>query len=211
MSRTPANTAVETLNEIASIRMDLKDSDPLIWRQVEVPAVVSLKVLHEIIQVIMGWLDYHLWEFTIAGQRYGLPAQDEGWRDAPLIDAAKVRLRDVLKSRKNVIDYLYDFGDSWELRLTATSIRPGEPGVGYPRYIGGEHNAPPEDCGGMPGFYAALDALADPKHPDHAEIKEWFGDYDANEIDELPIKYALGRIANRRRATQTRVKKNPPR
>jgi hypothetical protein len=26
----------------------------------------------------MGWFDYHLWEFTIAKQRYGLP-MDEGF------------------------------------------------------------------------------------------------------------------------------------
>jgi transposase len=31
--------------------------------------------------------------------------------------AAKVRLRDVLKPRKTIIDYTYDFGDSWEQRL----------------------------------------------------------------------------------------------
>ena len=73
------------------------------------------------------------------------------------------RLRDVLKSRKNVIDYLYDFGDSWEHRITVTNIRPGESGVSYPRYIAGEWNAPPEDCGGIPGFYALLEAVADPR------------------------------------------------
>jgi pRiA4b ORF-3-like protein len=54
-------------------------------------------------------------------------------------------------------------------------------------------NARPEDCGGIPGFYETLDAAADPKHPNHAEAKKWLDDYDPNLIDELPIKYALGR------------------
>src|SRR5207247_5919110 len=29
--------------------------------------------------------------------------------------------------------------------------------LSYPRYIAGERNAPPEDCGGIPGFYATLE------------------------------------------------------
>jgi hypothetical protein len=87
--------------------------------------------------------------------------------------AGKVRLRDVLKPGKTVIDYTYDFGDNWEHRLTVNDVRAGEPGVSYPRYIGGERNGPPEDCGGIPGFYEWLEAIADPTHEGHAEAKEW--------------------------------------
>jgi hypothetical protein len=137
-------------NEITTLRIELLDTDPVIWRQVEVPTSVTLKVLHDIIQAVMGWFNYHLWEFTIDKRRYGLPA-DKDWGTEPRIEASKIRLRDVLQPGKNVINYLYDFGDSWEHRLTITNIRPGEPGVSYPRYIAGEWNAPPEDCGGIPG------------------------------------------------------------
>jgi hypothetical protein len=203
--------ATDSFSEIATVRIELRDTDPLIWREVEVPTSVTLKVLHDIIQAVMGWFDCHLWEFTIAKQRYGLP-MDEDWGTAARVDAAKVRLRDVLKPRKTTIDYLYDFGDSWEHRLTVTGIRQGESGVAYPRYIGGEWNAPPEDCGGIPGFYETLDAIADPDHPNHHDAVEWFDEYDPKTIDELPIKYALGRIANRRNAAASRraKKKSAP-
>ena len=117
------NTGSNSFNEIATLRIELQDTDPVIWRQVEVPTSVTLKVLHDIIQAVMGWLNYHLWEFTIGKQRYGLPT-NEDWGTESRIEASKVRLRDVLKSRKNVIDYLYDFGDSWEHRITVTNIRP---------------------------------------------------------------------------------------
>jgi hypothetical protein len=110
-----------------------------------------------------------------------------------------------LKPRKTVIDYTYDFGDCWEHWLTVTDVRSGQPGVSYPRYIGGERNGPPEDCGGIPGFYELFDAIADPTHPSHAHLKEWAGDYDPDTFDELPIKYALGRIANRRNAAKARL------
>ena len=34
---------------------------------------------------------------------------------------------------------------------------------------------PPEDCGGVSGYYDLLAALADPKHEQHEEMKEWVG------------------------------------
>ena len=114
----------------------------------------------------MGWMDYHLWAFVIDGSTYGLP-DDEGWGTAPRKEAAKVRLRDVLKPGETVITYTYDFGDDWVHTIRITDIRQGEPGVGYPRYIAGERNGPPEDCGGVPGVYDVLEARADPDHQEH--------------------------------------------
>ncbi len=206
--KAPANdtSASDSFNQICTIRIELLDTDPLIWREVEVPTSVTLKVLHDLVQITMGWLDYHLWEFTIGGRTYGLPT-DEDWGTAPRIEAIKVRLRDLLEQTPTTIDYMYDFGDCWAHRLTVTDIRQGKPGVSYPRYVGGEWNAPPEDCGGIPGFYNMLDALADHEHPDHAEVSEYLEGWDPKEIDELPLRIALGRIANRRNAARTRIAK----
>jgi hypothetical protein len=192
-----ANAAADTCGEIATLRIELVDTAPLIWREVEAPTSITLMALHDIVQSVMNWTDCHLWEFTIGKQRFG-PPMDYDWGDTPRIDARQVGLRDVLKPRKTAIDYLYDFGDSWEHRITVTKIRPGEPGVGYPRFVGGQCNAPPDDCGGLPGFYNTLDALADPKHPDRAYAKEWFEDYDPDHVDVPAIERALARMASRR-------------
>ena len=195
------NTGSNSFNEIATLRIELQDTDPVIWRQVEVPTSVTLKVLHDIIQAVMGWFNYHLWEFTIGKQRYGLPTQED-WGTEPRIESGKVRLHDVLKPGKNVIDYLYDFGDSWEHRITVTNIRPAESGVSYPRYIAGEWNAPPEDCG------RHSQILRNARSRRRSEAKEWLDEYDPKVIDELPIKYALSRIANRRNAAKARLANN---
>lgn len=155
MSPSPKSAGSDSVNEIATVRIELRDTDPLIWREAEVPISITLKVLHDVIQDVMGWFDYHLWEFTIGTQRYGL-AMDEDWGTEPRKEAAKVRLRDVLKSRRTTIGYLYDFGDGW---------------------------------------------------PDHADAREWADDYDPDIVDQLPIKYALARIANRRNAAKARLAK----
>jgi hypothetical protein len=181
MNLPKAASASKSLNEIATLRIELKDTDPLIWRQVEVPTSITLKVLHDIIQITIGWFDYHLWEFTVGEQRYGMP-MDEDWGTEPRKQAAKVRLRDVLKRKSTAID-------------------------SYPRYIAGEGAGPPEDCGGIPGFYDLLKASSDPADPDHADALEYLGDYAPEVIEELPIKYALGRIAARRNAAKARINK----
>ena len=59
----------------------------------------------------------------------------------------------------------------------------------------------------MPGFYDVLDARADPHHQEHQTAVTWLDDYDPEIIDELPIKYALGRIAARRNAARARLAK----
>lgn len=199
-----ARRAIDSFTEIATLRIDLKDSDPPIWRLVEVPTSITLKVLHDIVQVTMGWLDYHLWEFVIEGQSYGLPMDDD-WGAAPRKVASRVRLRDVLAPGTTTIDYTYDFGDNWEHRLVVSDVRQGEPGGAYPRFIDGKRDCPPEDCGGIPGFHEMLEARADPAHPDHAEISEWLEDYDPDELDVFPIQVALGRIAARRNAAAKRI------
>lgn len=184
-----------TPETIATLRIELIDSDPPIWREVEVPIAMTLKQLHAVVQAVMEWEDAHLWEFTIGREQIASSR------------AARVTLQDLLRPRLTRLGYTYDMGDCWEHLLTLTKPRPADPALAYPRFIAGENPAPPEDCGGIPGFYAQLEALADPAHPDHQDATEWFGDFDPNHFDEQPVKDRLTRIANRRRKTSG---KKPP-
>jgi hypothetical protein len=54
MSPAGRSAAFDSFNEIATIRIELRDSDPVIWRQVEVPTSITLKTLHNVIQAVMG-------------------------------------------------------------------------------------------------------------------------------------------------------------
>lgn len=204
--RAPTRNAIDSFTEIATLRIELKNAEPPIWRVVEVPTSITLKVLHDIVQVTMGWFDYHLWEMVIDGRTYGLP-MDEDWGTARRKVADRVRLRDVLAPGTTRIDYTYDFGDNWEHSLIVSDVRAGDPAIPYPRFIAGERDCPPEDCGGIPGFYEMLEARDDPRHPDHAEISEWLDEYDPEVLDTFPIQVALNRIAARRNAAAKRIVK----
>jgi hypothetical protein len=50
-------SATDSVNQICTLRIELCGSDPLISRQVEVPASITLKAQHDVIQAAMGWFD----------------------------------------------------------------------------------------------------------------------------------------------------------
>ena len=188
---------------VARLRIALADTDPLIWRRVDVPVDANLKMLHDVIQGAMGWLDYHLWEFEADDKRYGLP--DPDWEDDSLFAAKNIKLKTLLDRSVRELLYTYDMGDNWEHVVTVEAVEDGEPGTKYPRYVDGERRAPPEDVGGTPGFEAFLDAIAKPRSRDHKEAVQWhrgcYGeDFVPDKINELVTKLRIGDIAKRRAA-----------
>ncbi|MBI4931402.1 MAG: plasmid pRiA4b ORF-3 family protein [Bacteroidetes bacterium] len=72
---------------------------------------------------------------------------------------------------------------------------PKEEGMQYPLCIDGKLNCPPEDCGGIPGFYRMLEIIKSKKHPEKKEMLEWLGDkYDAQYFDMESVNEALSKL-----------------
>ncbi len=184
---------------IARLRISLNDTDPEIWRVVDVPLTASLKMLHDIVQAAMGWQDYHLWEFETGDRRYGLP--DPEWPDDELAAAKNIKLGALIERGVREMTYTYDMGDNWEHAIAVEAVRPGDPDAKYPRFIDGARRCPPEDVGGAPGYENFLEAIADPDHEEHGELRQWYGGpYDPDDIDELITKRRVAAIAIRRAA-----------
>lgn len=193
---------------IAILRIELEDIEPLIWRRVAVPASMNLKAIHSVIQTAMGWLDYHLWEFTANGSKYGiLIPNDPDWNERTE-NAAVTKLSALLTAGVKEISYTYDMGDNWQHRIIVEQLEPAEPGTPYPRFLGGERRCPPEDCGGLPGYYDFLDNIASKQSKKRKAALDWYGrPYDPDNIDEQQIVIALKRIAGRRRPTRSKAVK----
>lgn len=145
---------------------------PTISRRFVVPADIRLDRLHQVIQIVMGWEDFHSYCFTIKRVRHLQNLQD-GKTGLP---CKSYRLCDLLQRKGGVIRYLYDFGDRWAHRLTIEhSNYPQTENQPQLLCLSGERNCPPEDIGGTRGFYEFLDALDNPKHPLHEEYIGWLG------------------------------------
>jgi hypothetical protein len=98
--------------------------------------------------------------------------------------------------------YTYDFGDRWEQAITVEKMLLPEPGLAYPVCTEGKRHGPPQDCGGIPGFYTLLEAVADPAHDQHEELRDWLGggfDPEAFSVEEVNRRL---RPLQRRRASR---------
>jgi hypothetical protein len=163
-------------------KIQLKEIHPPIWRRIEVPSTYSFWDLHVAIQDAMGWLDYHFHMFRItepeSGERHEISIpDDEGWHDIDIKIGWEKNIADYFRKKGDAAEYEYDFGDGWIHEVKMEGIVDREKGRRYPRCISGKRACPPEDCGGVPGYYELLEVIYDPSHPEHARIMEWLGGY----------------------------------
>ena len=166
---------------LLELKLTLVDIKPPIWRRLLVPNDISLKRLHQIIQAVVDWRDYHLHEFVIAEERYGRPAPREV---VPVHDEALVRLNTLSLAEGTSFTYVYDFGDHWEIEVKVERILPRDPEAPYPLVLAGARAFPPEDLGGAPGYELLLEALSDPANPEHEEYQSWAGEgFDPERFD----------------------------
>ena len=184
-------------DQIAVVRIELESIEPLIWRRVGVLTSTTLEGLHDVIQAAMGWLNSHLWEIEASGQKYGPLVPGEADWNERMENAATVTLSSLLARNETEFGYLYDMGDGWQHRVIVEKQNKSEAGVLYPQFLGGERRCPPEDCGGVPGYYEFLRNIASKQKTKRNHARVWYGGpYDANDIDEKKIVGTLTRIAN---------------
>lgn len=170
------------------VRVELVDSDPEIWRQLEIRSTLTLDQVHRVLQAAFDWEDAHLHRFTssdpfaplrpvdgeVPEASQWLPRQDcEEPSDKPEKDCS---LEQLFAVGSGVAFYEYDFGDSWLHRLELVSQRPADEGAPPARLVAGARRGPLEDFGGLPGYEEIMDALADASHPDHDEYSAWVAD-----------------------------------
>ncbi len=126
----------------------------------------------------MSWFDTGDRYFVTKVTPWGEPTDMEGENE----DA--VTLAEVCPKIKSKLIYEYDLGDGWEHTIEVLKIIEPEAGVEYPVCLAGKKACPPEDCGGVWGYYELLETIADPDADDHEDMVEWLGDdFDPDAFD----------------------------
>ncbi len=149
---------------------------PPIWRRLLISSDTRLDELHDIIQIAMGWEDYHLHQFTKDAKDgftkyYGVPEPDFGF--AEVLDESKFKISQLLTKEKDKIGYCYDFGDSWHHDIVLEKILDFDKNQRLPMCIKGRRACPFEDCGGIGGYEYMLEVLNDKTHPEYQDMREW--------------------------------------
>jgi hypothetical protein len=200
------------MSEMLQLRTWLIDSEPEVWRRLVVDPRLTMEQLHTVLQIAFGWENAHLHQFHERdGTRYGRAMEF----DTDVIDERKLCLGKVFDRTRKKIAYEYDFGDSWihavqlEKKVDGEKLEyPFETFVASGRgvfsgktraaiCIAGARNGPPEDCGGLGGYFDMLALKRDAKAARSAEkreLLEWLGDWDPESFDLAEINEYLGRV-----------------
>jgi len=182
---------------IYQVKVILDDSKPPIWRRIVVPDTITLHQLHTILQIVMGWTNSHLHQFFIDDESYSDPDNDEYHE---MLNEKRYRLNQFVKRKGYKFIYEYDFGDSWEHTIHVEAILPIERGKQYPICLEGQRACPPEDIGGVEGYDDLLKIFSNPKHPEHNDMREEFGeDFDPGSFDIEDVNLGLWQFARRAR------------
>ncbi|AVP96069.1 hypothetical protein C7S18_02170 [Ahniella affigens] len=187
------------------LTITLRGTEPKIWRTFVAPFDITLSKLHLVIQIVMGWQDDHLHEFSTAKQRFCRPLDESA--DAGAINEARVKLDKILNEAHRTLRYTYDFGDNWEHDIKLDKILPADPAFDRPQFLKGARACPPEDCGGVYRYAHLVTILANPKHPEHEGILDWLGDnFDPEHLDGTVIEQELSEAFQKRDKAPKRAK-----
>jgi Plasmid pRiA4b ORF-3-like protein len=171
---------------VLTLKIVLKDVRPQVWRRLRVPGSFTLAHLHDVLQTAMGWQDSHLHQFMVnrIGFTHLVPDEPPEMRDE-----RQLRLSDLARRGKK-FTYEYDFGDGWEHELVVEGVD-ADATDSAATCVDGKRACPPEDCGGPWGYMNLLKILANPRHREHGEMREWAGDFDPSDFDVAKINRTL--------------------
>jgi hypothetical protein len=177
------------------IKITLEGSAPLIWRRMIVPAEITFKRLHDVIQLSMGWSNSHLYDFNLKEQKLRITGDEESISEYEMYSkikltkkndpygfisnllevkpklSSKVKIDKYIEQNDNII-YIYDLGDYWKHKIELEE-KIEEYENSYPVCIEGEGACPPEDVGGISGYMEFLEIINDKRHPEYEETREW--------------------------------------
>ncbi len=182
----------ETLYQL---KVTLAESDPPIWRRVVVPATMTLKQLHLVLQVVMGWTNFHLYQFRLGEALFGDPEDDDyGMGVRP---AGRKRLSALVKEGVESFVYEYDLGDDWQHDVVVEETVMTDGYRGYPAYLEGERACPPEDSGGIDRYHEILEVIREPEHEEYEDWLQWLGeDFDPEMFDRRGVNRTLALLAS---------------
>jgi Plasmid pRiA4b ORF-3-like protein len=201
-----ATKKIASSRDIYQIKVTLLGTKPPIWRRLLVPSSLTLARLHDVLQTAMGWAGGHMHEFRTADRHFGIPDPEDRSMGMPHVEnECTVRLSKVLWRPGAKLIYTYDFGDNWEHAVVLEKLLPAPLGLDleYPICIDGRLACPPDDCGGIPGYYELIEALADPEHERHEEISEWISeDFDPQAFSVENVNRMLSPKCRTRKAAK---------
>lgn len=170
------------------LKVEIDGISPKIYRDITVDSNISFQKLHHILQIAFDWTNSHLYQFEVGDEIICEDDPESGMEGLP---AGKTKLKDHLY-KGSKFTYEYDFGDSWIHNIKVVEMLDIKDK--FPYCVGGKRSAPPEDCGGVPGYVHMLEVMKNKKSPEYKEMMEWSGDFEPEHFDKTSINEELAGI-----------------
>ena len=183
--------------QLLKLKINLEHMPVPVFRKVLVPVDFDMLQLHVIIQMVMGWENYHLFQFQNRKDRpevliidRKIESDDWGFdifgSNVEKIPFEEALLYDVFDNQLNRAPfwYWYDFGDDWWHKITFQKVTKKDLSQykGRPICLEQVGACPPEDCGGSWGYMHLLEMLKE-NSQEAREKREWMGLYGKARID----------------------------
>jgi hypothetical protein len=194
MDETTSPRPVSKGVKIYQFKIRLLETEPEVWRRVEIPGDFTVAQFQKAVMMSIGWIPGHWSVFTgpdgesiedPAEKHSGLKTGKKGKSQEK--DATKIRVCELYDMEKKM-SMLRVGAECWLHEIELEGIKDLAGRKHYPKCTDGENACPPEECGGSEGYVELMKALADPKHADHEEMKEWLVSQGYEKFDPTKFK-----------------------
>ena len=159
----------------STLRIELENSEPLIWRELEVPSNLCLTSLAQAILLAFGWNEDHLHQFLESRKNHYATSLNElgGTLYPGTKDGSRYGVSHLLKKQGDSVLFEYDYGDSWYHKVKLKSVADyADYETKAVRLIGGANACPPDDCGGIYRYRHLVELMQ--KNPQSSELSEFY-------------------------------------
>lgn len=168
-------------DKVFVFKVTLNGTSPKIWRRLNMIAHSTIGQLAGFIEAAMGFTGCHLHKFELSHPDHVeavMVTKSElahQWAYGPhMMDERKAMIYKYFTLSNRNGTYIYDFGDDWEHSVELEEILDNSDfKLDTMTCVAGEGIAPPENCGGVTGYYRLLGIMNDPLHKEHEEMKDW--------------------------------------
>jgi hypothetical protein len=156
----------------------LKGSNPKIYRIFKVKDIMPLQILHEVMQALFYWENFHRHIFKDSNGK--------------IIQNADCKmLHEIISEFKN-FTYIYDLGNAWTVEIKLLKAYEDGSFVDCPLCLGGARKSPPEESGGIVGYQMAIEMLSKKDTRGNDLLYGWYGDnYNPEEFNLEEINKRL--------------------
>lgn len=161
-------------------------------RSIIVPADIAFERLHKVLQLVFGWKNAHLYDFSVFDGESHEPVarlvpfeedleydEDATWMEGHVLSEFFPKFNEMV--------YTYDMGDNWMHEVQLVRVME-EYDKESPYLLEAHGKTPPEDVGGVGGFLEFFEIMKEPKHPQYRAMRAWarYWDMELNPWETRP-------------------------